>query len=933
MEDKSTFIESYELFGADDLHKERWKQDSDNENILKNKLRLLLVLFSFLVLLSLVAVVTILAWAYIEQKQFAGDGAQLHEPTRLYSSTAAATPPGVNATKSQQSYESEEQRSAIPGNTNGQMHLIRVYEGLNTGAVCLDGTPPAYYLRPGRDLGTNRWIIHFNGGAWCFDEAACLERSRGSLGSTKHLPPSPPVIQGINSANEQINPDFFDWNLVWVVYCDGASFTGDRQDPVVVHGESIFFRGKRVLDAVIEDLMKRGFQNAEGVILTGSSAGSMTAMFAVDRLAERLPNVPMHVLSDAGYFIETQQMGGKSVGGLFKQIYDMQNSSAGLDQDCMRAFGMKNGWRCFLPQHTFKFIKHPVFVLNAAYDVWAMLYFVGIDCKFPAVQVQNQVKKSDVGEENSAALPVTNHREVRGISEGVKRRADQYIGAMHNHENPDNTTVTNDRAAREILGANNNAVSGGRVKNADAVDDITIKHQRAVRDISGFEILPYFRSRNSDIAKEAADMPTKNDEFAENINMRKDGIPKEAANPEKRNFEPPVGESDLVDSLNTFTLNDYADNYYNERIVNPRVGNEAGESPKLHLNINQENQAEESRTNGFTTNENEAEVPSIQNIKDMSNVLANDKQEAMTLNPLASSVNALNNVAENVQKDSMDTETIGLLNEVFKKLKKLVPKHKGNGTNDKKMNATNGLIKAAKPGQLPADQNEVKNAQNEVEAEKTKGDNDKEEQLKIEKLKSKEITKKINDMLKVKQAELIKTKQQKSGPMTNVQNKQGHVSSSAIIANMFKKAGKLPNPTNVKIDSKEPVQREQPKVSSGLNRNSIVQNKNKRSANIIKEYINILRSDPPECTETQMINVMKYRNAMLRATAIVKATKDSGIFLVSCIEHSMSLFDETWTGVIVQTKSIQQAFGDWYYGRETNHYMIDGVYPSNPSCP
>ena len=921
MEDKSTYVETSELLQDSTCNKERWKKQCEEENFIKNKLRLLLVLFSFLVFLSLIAVVTILAWAYIEEKQNIGEGAQLHEPTRLYSSTQGVTPIIVNGTQYHyaQPYEDPEQRSAIPGDINGQMHLIRVYEGLSSGAVCLDGTPPAYYIRQGKDLGINRWLIHFNGGAWCFDEAACLERSRGSLGSTKHLPPSPPVIQGINSANDQINPDFYDWNLVWIVYCDGGSFTGDREDPVVVHGENIFFRGKRVLDAVITDLMKRGFQDAEGVILTGSSAGSMTAMFAVDRLAERLPNVPMHVLSDAGYFIETQQMGGKSVGSLFKQIYDMQNSSSGLDRDCIRAFGVKNGWRCFLPQQTFKFIKHPVFVLNAAYDVWAMLYFVGINCKFPTITVQGMVKKSDIDDdsENLMTKYVTNHRTIRDTLGEENRRVVRNISRLSRNVNQ----------VQENIGANS---------------------QRKARDISGFEIAPYFR-KNNEIGKGqiSSGVSTKNNEFANNMNMRKDGIPSKATNPEKRNFEPQVGETDLVDSWNTFPLNYYSDNYYNnERIARPRNGDEAGQGAKLHLNIEQDSPSDEGRTADIIANSNEAEGPSIQNIKDMNNILANDKQEAMTLNPLASSVSTLNNIAENVQKDSMDTETVGLLNEVFRKLKKLVPKNKGNTTGERRPNATNDVMKAGSSrvdlqngqlsspndggGEFPVFQNEIKSDQSEdisSKANKEKNESNIAEQLKTEKIKSKEINRKINEMLKIKQAELLKIKLQKAAQATKLKPKQSH--SSDIIANMFKKAGKLPNAQKTAGS----LQNGPPLISSGLNRNSIIQNKNKRSANIIKEYINILRSDPPECTENQMINVMKYRNAMLRATAIVKATKNAGIFLVSCIEHSMSLFDETWTSVTVQKRSIQQAFGDWYFGREGGQYTIDGVYPSNPSCP
>lgn len=36
-------------------------------------------------------------------------------------------------------------------------------------AKCLDGSSPAYYIRSGRDDGASKWLVHFEGGGWCFD--------------------------------------------------------------------------------------------------------------------------------------------------------------------------------------------------------------------------------------------------------------------------------------------------------------------------------------------------------------------------------------------------------------------------------------------------------------------------------------------------------------------------------------------------------------------------------------------------------------------------------------------------------------------------------------------------------------------------------------------------------------------------------------------
>merc|ERR1711881_118026 len=52
------------------------------------------------------------------------------------------------------------------------------------GAMCLDGTPGAYYFQPGTGSGATKWYIHHQGGGWCESLDDCLGRSRGGLGSS-----------------------------------------------------------------------------------------------------------------------------------------------------------------------------------------------------------------------------------------------------------------------------------------------------------------------------------------------------------------------------------------------------------------------------------------------------------------------------------------------------------------------------------------------------------------------------------------------------------------------------------------------------------------------------------------------------------------------------------------------------------------------------
>ena len=56
-------------------------------------------------------------------------------------------------------------------------------------ARCIDGSPPAYYFRPGKDEGLSKWIIFFEGGGWCHSYESCLNRTLTPLGSSLHYPP------------------------------------------------------------------------------------------------------------------------------------------------------------------------------------------------------------------------------------------------------------------------------------------------------------------------------------------------------------------------------------------------------------------------------------------------------------------------------------------------------------------------------------------------------------------------------------------------------------------------------------------------------------------------------------------------------------------------------------------------------------------------
>lgn len=154
------------------------------------------------------------------------------------------------------STESNNQHDQERRSYSKNVELVMLPFAVKQGAVCLDGSPPGYYFRQGHGTGNDNWIIHFFGGAWCFDEESCLQRSKTRLGSSNFFPPHPPTLQGILSEDDKVNPDFYNWNLVLLCYCDGASFTGYRPDPVNVNGQYIYMRGKKILEVIIDQLLQ-----------------------------------------------------------------------------------------------------------------------------------------------------------------------------------------------------------------------------------------------------------------------------------------------------------------------------------------------------------------------------------------------------------------------------------------------------------------------------------------------------------------------------------------------------------------------------------------------------------------------------------------------------------------------------------------------------
>jgi hypothetical protein len=96
-------------------------------------------------------------------------------------------------------------------------------------------------------------------------------------------------MEGLLSYNSIENPLTWNWNKVFVPYCDGASFSGDVDEPVNFQGMDLYFKGYKILQAVYSHLLAyRDLDKSSDVIISGSSAGGLAVFLHLDKIVDMI---------------------------------------------------------------------------------------------------------------------------------------------------------------------------------------------------------------------------------------------------------------------------------------------------------------------------------------------------------------------------------------------------------------------------------------------------------------------------------------------------------------------------------------------------------------------------------------------------------------------------------------------------------------------
>ncbi|XP_019623296.1 PREDICTED: pectin acetylesterase 11-like [Branchiostoma belcheri] len=301
--------------------------------------------------------------------------------------------------------------------TPAHLYVLSKEEADKTGAYCLDGSPPAYYFRKGSGTGQKSWIVWLEGGGACVNLTSCYQRSFTNLGSSKGLNHQK-TLHGMSSASKDVNPDFYTWNVALLVYCDGFFYAGNREDPVKHSGKSLYFRGRRNLNALIDRLLQTGLGEAERMILGGGSAGAIGTYAGADDVIARLPSsIDVKIVPDSGMFMDLPDRDGVySFNDSYTSVTELHNASASANKACREAHPQDEQWKCGFPENLVPYEPAPVFMLNYLYDKVALKDVVRTTCRpdqctgKDMAAVQNyrttllQVAQSELTEKDGAFL-------------------------------------------------------------------------------------------------------------------------------------------------------------------------------------------------------------------------------------------------------------------------------------------------------------------------------------------------------------------------------------------------------------------------------------------------------------------------------------------------------------------------------------------------
>jgi hypothetical protein len=240
--------------------------------------------------------------------------------------------------------------------------------------------------------------MHFLGGGWCWTSEDCYQRSSTLIGSSRAWGPTIPSQFYTDGFMSSDDPDFGSWSLAYIMYCDGSSYTSNASVPDTVNNTLVYHRGRRILDAILQDLVAR-MGPLQRVVVSGSSAGAqrapvlgwscrwhltracipcgwpggLTVYLHLDRIRAAFPaTAQVAGLVDAGYFLNhSTDKGAYAYGDSARAAMaaPWHVAASSFDDGCASTHSADLA-QCFFAATAFPHLATPIFVTNSIIDAW-----------------------------------------------------------------------------------------------------------------------------------------------------------------------------------------------------------------------------------------------------------------------------------------------------------------------------------------------------------------------------------------------------------------------------------------------------------------------------------------------------------------------------------------------------------------------------------
>ncbi|EAS01086.2 pectinacetylesterase family protein (macronuclear) [Tetrahymena thermophila SB210] len=262
----------------------------------------------------------------------------------------------------------------------------------NTRARCIDGTQPGFYFNKGYGDGADKFFIFLDGGGRCEHYTlegvleACYQRASTILGSSNQWPLS--FIFGQYFFYPSQNSVMYNWNQVFVRYCDGHLYQGSSE-PINYKNMTMYFRGYDNMVELFNSLSDNfGLKQSSTVVLSGGSAGGVATLYWTKYLRNFLnPKIKVLAAPDSSFYPDINPMAS-----LQAQVWDLiTNNRRFLIQPsgCPYINDDANAYKCGYLQYITDLIPVPTFIIQSIYDEYTLRNKLNVNCITPTHGLQN----------------------------------------------------------------------------------------------------------------------------------------------------------------------------------------------------------------------------------------------------------------------------------------------------------------------------------------------------------------------------------------------------------------------------------------------------------------------------------------------------------------------------------------------------------------